>query len=535
MAHPPDRTAHETVAHPPDRTAHSTEPHRPNQTAYSTEPHPHDWTAYRPDEHHPHQSAHGTEPHHPNRTAHGTQAQHPDRTAHGTETQHPDQTAHGTHAQHPDQTAHGTHAQHPDQTAHGTHAQHPDQTAHGTHAQHPTRTTYEPADLAHDWARSGVLPLTGHAAGPPLLPPGAAATFAARLGGLAGVDGALLLAERAALSGGGRRGRVSVGGSCRLLPTRDGWAAVSDARPDDHLLWGAAIGGDVALLPSWLAAHTGAQLDERVELLGLAGGAVRPAPGRGCPLPGPPRDVRGMLVVDFSALWAGPLCAHLLGLAGAEVVKVETPDRPDGARRSNADFYDLLHSGHASVVLDPSEPRDRVALHALVRRADVVIEASRPRALAGFGLDARAEAERGCTWISITAFGRSSYRVGFGDDVAASRGLLAADAEGRPVFVGDAVADPLTGLLAAALALSEQPSEQPKGTVWDVSMADVVTTTLAVPPLAAEVVRAGDRWFLDTGTAAPWPVTPPVPRRPSTAAPASGADTSAVLRRLGIR
>ena len=39
------------------------------------------------------------------------------------------------------------------------------------------------------------------------------------------------------------------------------------------------------------------------------------------------------LVVDLSALWAGPLCAHLLGLAGARVVKVESLGRPDGARR----------------------------------------------------------------------------------------------------------------------------------------------------------------------------------------------------------
>ncbi len=401
-----------------------------------------------------------------------------------------------------------------------------------------------PAGSARDWARSGVLPLTGHPRGPFLLPPGGAATFASWLGDLvrparghAAIDGARLLAERAAISGGVRRGRLSVGGSCRLLPTRDGWAAVSDARPDDPLLWSAAIGRELdardlpAELAAWLAAHTGDELDERVELLGLAGGAVRPAPGRGCPLPGPPRDVRGMLVVDFSALWAGPLCAHLLGLAGAEVVKVETPDRPDGARRGVPGFYDLLHAGHHSVVLDPRDPRGRAALHTLVGRADVVIEASRPRALAGFGLRAQAEADRGCTWISITAFGRSSHRVGFGDDVAAARGLLAADTEARPVFVGDAIADPLTGLLAAALALSEPAGGA--GRVWDIAMADVVTAGLAAPSAEAEIVRSGDRWFLDTGTA-PLPVAAPTARRPAAAASAPGADTAAVLRRLGI-
>ena len=43
-------------------------------------------------------------------------------------------------------------------------------------------------------------------------------------------------------------------------------------------------------------------------------------------LAAPPR------IVDLSALWAGPLCAHLLQLAGASVVKLESTRRPDGAR-----------------------------------------------------------------------------------------------------------------------------------------------------------------------------------------------------------
>jgi hypothetical protein len=400
------------------------------------------------------------------------------------------------------------------------------------------------ARVAEDWARSGIPLLTGHPDGPPLLPPGGAAAVAfwladhvAAAGG-ARLDGARLLAERAALGGRGRRGRLSAGGSCRLLPTGDGWAAVSDARPDDPLLWSALIGRDhdaralPGLLAGWLAAHDGADLDERVELLGLAGGAVRPRPDRGCPLPGAPRDVSGLLVIDFSALWAGPLCAHLLGTAGARVVKVETPTRPDGARFGDPDFYDLLHAGHASVVLDPMDARGRAALHELVGQADVVVEASRPRALAGFGLDAEAEAARGCTWISVTAYGRAVNRVGFGDDVAAARGLLGTDADGLPVFAGDAVADPLTGLLAAALALSEQPGGG--GTVLDVAMADVVSACLSVSGApGARVVRDGDGWLVDTGGPA-YPVAAPRPRRPAASAAASGADTAAVLRGLGI-
>lgn len=91
--------------------------------------------------------------------------------------------------------------------------------------------------------------------------------------------------------------------------------------------------------------------------------------------PAAPRPLDGVLVADFSSLWAGPLCAHLLGLAGAHVVKVETPARPDGARRGNADSYNLLHAGRRSVVLDPSASTGRGAMAALVHAADIV----RPR------------------------------------------------------------------------------------------------------------------------------------------------------------
>ncbi|MCW0213922.1 MAG: CoA transferase, partial [Pseudonocardia sp.] len=229
-------------------------------------------------------------------------------------------------------------------------------------------------------------------------------------------------------------------------------------------------------------------------------------------------------VVDFSALWAGPLCAHLLGLGGARVVKVETPARPDGARRGDPDFYRLLHAGHRSVVLDPATVDGRAALAALVDSADVVIEASRPRALAGFGLDAAASAAAGTTWVSITAAGRGSTRVGFGDDVAAGAGLVAVDGDG-PVFCGDALADPLTGLTAAVRVLTSPP-----GTLLDVAMADVVAGTLdGTPSYPTRVFDDG--WTVDTADG-PVPVALPRPRRAVGDAPAAGADTDAVLREL---
>lgn len=398
------------------------------------------------------------------------------------------------------------------------------------------------ADPVRDWAESGIASLTGRLGGPPLIPPGRAATVARELSariasvttGTVPVDGAKLLSERAAFTGHRRAGSVSAGGACRLLPTADGWAAVSCARLDDPLLLGALVGEEVdddpwPAVTAWLAEHTGSELAERAEMLGVAAGPIAP-PQAAPPRPGKPRPVEGKIVVDFSALWAGPLCAHLLGLAGARVIKIETPDRPDGARRGNAEFYRLLHAGHESVVLDPGDPGQRAALAALVAHADIVVEASRPRALAGFGLDAQRFVEDGKTWVSITAHGRASHRIGFGDDVAASAGLVARDGAG-PVFVGDAIADPLTGLTAAALAMSEPPGGG--GVLWDVAMASVVAATLDCSTRPS-VSGSEDGWVVES-TSGIVPIADPSRREPVGTAPESGRDTDSVLREFGIR
>ncbi|WP_040796417.1 CoA transferase [Nocardia higoensis] len=434
------------------------------------------------------------------------------------------------------------------------------------------------ADRVRDWAESGIVALTGRADGVPVVPPGRAASHARACGawiadvtdGAVRVDGALLLSERAALTGFRRAGSVSAGGSCRLLPTADGWAAVSCARPDDPLLLSALACADLVdddpwpAVSSWLAEHSGAELAERAELLGVAAwpvgapGEVSPkpplpqrgaalggdrAPTESCPVgtawqvaaaphisPLEPRPVAGLLVVDFSALWAGPLCAHLLGLAGARIVKVETPSRPDGARRGNADFYRLLHGGHEAVQFDPTVPEDRAALHALVSAADIVIEASRPRALRGFGLEAEQFVADGATWLSITAAGRASDRVGFGDDIAASAGLVAFDADG-PMFVGDAIADPLTGLTAAALAMSVPAGGG--GELWDISMTDVVGRTLeATESAAPQAHREGSHWAVETSTG-PVRISEPQRRQARGTVAEPGRDTDTVLAGLG--
>jgi crotonobetainyl-CoA:carnitine CoA-transferase CaiB-like acyl-CoA transferase len=420
--------------------------------------------------------------------------------------------------------------------------------------------TPHPAAL---WAGSGAMALTGSRAGPPSPQPwqvavaahGAGLALAAVSGApaLAALDTPALLGERAAVLGLQRRGRISAGGSCRLLRAADGWLALSLPRADDRALLPAWLGQEprTALEPDpwpWVEAavdgRSAGELVERARLLGLAAAPAAPRPPTRCPwvrvvpcgkaverAPGAP-----LRVVDLSALWAGPLCAHLLGLAGAQVVKVESGARPDGARAGPPAFFDLLHAGKRSVALDLRGARAREELRRLLRGADVVVESSRPRALEQLGIDAEqlvAETP-GLTWLSLTGYGRpapAGQWIAFGDDAAAAAGLAWACAEPDrgPRLCADAVADPLAGLHAALAALVAFGAGG--GCLLDVALCGVAAQALARVPtreLALEVRARGGGWELLAGSTL-FSVAPPRARPLAGRAAPLGAHSAQVL------
>jgi crotonobetainyl-CoA:carnitine CoA-transferase CaiB-like acyl-CoA transferase len=386
------------------------------------------------------------------------------------------------------------------------------------------------------WAESGAQYLTGEADGPPLSSPAplAAAARGAWLALAALSEGALspdfpahqLLGERAAILGLQRRGAVSPGGACHLLRCADGLIALNLTREDD---W--------RLLPAWLECAVEG-LDAVAALLGnrpCEPLVARARPDHGgrwyhttrCSGPaGTPH--RSALVVDLSTIWAGPLCTGLLADMGARVIKVESTSRPDGTRRGDKAFFDLLNAGKESVALDLDTERGRDQLRHLLHCADIVVESARPRGLEQMGIRAMdiVTAGTGITWLSITGHGRTSPRghwVSYGDDAGVAAGLsaLLQETSDRAVFCGDAIADPLTGLHAALLAWHSW--RQGGGVLLDVPLVGVL----------ARCITASSQ-----GQPAGVPVTtikPPVARRPTGHAPALGHDTGAVLSDLGIR
>jgi crotonobetainyl-CoA:carnitine CoA-transferase CaiB-like acyl-CoA transferase len=196
-------------------------------------------------------------------------------------------------------------------------------------------------------------------------------------------------------------------------------------------------------------------------------------------------------------------------------------------RDGNNTFYALLNQGKASVVLDFGNANDRQALLSLIAASDIVIEAARPRALAQLGIDAAriVRTTPGLVWVTITAhgaLGEAANWVGFGDDCGVAGGLSAAlrAASGRTGFVGDAIADPLTGVLAALTAWEAWRSRH--GGRLGLAMSQVVARCLSA---AREHDPAALHATLTAWGAAAGKPFPTVSRRPIGAVPAFGENT----------
>lgn len=285
-------------------------------------------------------------------------------------------------------------------------------------------------------------------------------------------SGSELLTERALTTGFRAKPPWNPGQSAQLIETITGMVVINLPRESDWDSLHALLGEDIK--PTWDALkkacllNTAETLIEKSRLLGLA--IAGTDPDRLTPIWHKRRAFgearaknRPLRVIDLSSLWAGPLCGHLLWLAGCEVIKVESQQRPDGARFGHAGFYDLLNQGKISISLDFKNSLDIHYLCELLATADIVIEASRPRALRQLGIQAEQiiTDNPGLSWIAISAYGREEPEanwVGFGDDTAVAAGLSRYHyhATGEWRILGDAIADPLTGLHGAVAALASQ-------------------------------------------------------------------------------
>ncbi len=318
----------------------------------------------------------------------------------------------------------------------------------------------------------------------------AVAAFGARIGVLSGVLGRRVaidadeVLDRSPFIVLAPPGRCSPNGSCRLLRAVDGWVAVNLPRESDFELIPAWVGGDTqdagwARVEQEIARRGWREVVADARLLGLPVAGVQEMAGMG---PGVSLHRLGaggrtgrLNVVDLSSLWAGPLCGGIFSRMGAEVTKIESLSRPDPTRAMPG-FHARLNGGKRDVSLDFSDPADRAVLRQRLVGADVVITSARLRAFEQLGLAPQEifAANPALVWVAVSGYGwtgDAADRVAFGDDAAAAGGLVRWGEDGVPGFGGDALADPLSGLAAAAGALSAL--SQGGGYLVDVAMAQV--------------------------------------------------------------
>ncbi len=324
------------------------------------------------------------------------------------------------------------------------------------------------------------------------------------------VDADELLGGRAVLLGLTVGGRVSAGRATRMLAGADGWCALTLSRPDDVDAVPALVESDRPFADPWPVLEYRVRelgvraFAERARLLGLPVGVLAET-GPAAPViravgrRAAPAGLDDLLVVDLSSMWAGPLCGRLLARAGATVVKVESPQRPDGTRAGPKAFFDWVNGGKLCYETDFT---DTAALGRLLAAADLVIESSRPAALERRGLGpAAGQGRDGRIWLRITGHGSDdehAHWVAFGDDAAVSGGLVSGTPD-APRFCADAIADPLTGLHAARAVLESHARGGAE--LIEVSMA-------AVAACYADLPR-GDETPCRTAPSASPPASPP--------------------------
>lgn len=203
------------------------------------------------------------------------------------------------------------------------------------------------------------------------------------------------------------------------------------------------------------------------------------------------RPFEGIRVLDLTHVLAGPFCTHQLGVLGAEIIKIEAPDRPDLTRiegvvpELNEAFYGTYflsqNAGKHSLTLDLRTDAGKAVMARLIRSADVLVQNYAGDALArlGFGADAAQEINPELIYCTLTGFGRTGEKHDHGAYdivVQAYSGLMASNQvdEDGPVRVGPPMVDYGTGA-QAAYAISGalfQRERTGKGQRIDVSMTD---------------------------------------------------------------
>lgn len=204
----------------------------------------------------------------------------------------------------------------------------------------------------------------------------------------------------------------------------------------------------------------------------------------------------GIVIADFSHVMAGPYASYLLGLLGAEVIKIEAPDRGDAMRYYGGDRrYDgmapafiAVNAGKKSITLDLKDPDERAVASRIVARSDVVLENFRPGVMTrlGLGYEQARALKPDIVYCSVSGYGQTGPLrdwPAIDNIVQATSGMmsLGGDPGDPPTRVGFPVVDTLTGQSAALaiLAALMRRERTGEGDYIDVAMFDASLAFMA--------------------------------------------------------
>jgi crotonobetainyl-CoA:carnitine CoA-transferase CaiB-like acyl-CoA transferase len=208
--------------------------------------------------------------------------------------------------------------------------------------------------------------------------------------------------------------------------------------------------------------------------------------------------LQGLRVIDASTILAGPLCAQLLGDYGAEVVKIEHPQRGDGMRGHGPTkdgeplWWKEISRNKRLVAASLSDPAGAEVLLRLAATSDVLVENFRPGTLERWGLGPEVLWERNpkLVIVRVTGFGQTgpyAGRAGFGTLAEAMSGFahLTGPADAPPSLPAFGLADTMCGIAAAAatmMALWERDTGSGRGQVVDMNLLTPLMTAVGPGP-----------------------------------------------------
>jgi benzylsuccinate CoA-transferase BbsF subunit len=220
--------------------------------------------------------------------------------------------------------------------------------------------------------------------------------------------------------------------------------------------------------------------------------------------------LKGIRVLDFTRVLAGPYATRLLADFGTEVIKVQPrlPREEDGFARG---YDNTWNRNKLGITLDMSKPGGIALAKKLVAVSDAVVENFTPRVMANWGLDYEnlKKIKPGIILLSLSMMGGSGpWRdyTGFGPTVQAFSGLtyLTSYLGGPPLGPGTAHADHIGALFGclALLGALEYRRETGEGQHIDISQVEAMASLLGdafIPPgeTAFQGVyrcRGEDRW-----------------------------------------